>query len=77
MTADDLMAIAYQKPFRPFRVRLKSGEQFDIRRTLRTAIAPDRVVFGIDEDEASGVARRMRLVALKQITGVEILESVT
>ena len=72
MTADDIRRVAYQTPFKAFRVRLANGESIEINRTLRTAVAEDRVVFGINEDPASGVARRMRIVPLTQIASIEV-----
>jgi len=75
MTAEELRRIAHQSPFRPFRVTLKSGEELEIKRTLRTLVADDLVVFGIHEDPATGVATRMRMVALKDILSVDMAEA--
>lgn len=72
MNADDIRKIAYQKPFRPFRVKLVNGEQLDIKRTLRTTVAEDRVIFGVNEDPEKGVATRMRMVSLRDIASVEV-----
>lgn len=72
MNADDLRRIAYQTPFKPFRVMLVNGESLDIQRSLRTAISVDRVHFGVDEDPKSGVARRLRVVSLQDISSVEV-----
>jgi hypothetical protein len=74
MTADELRQIAYHEPFRPFRVRLVSGESIEIRRTLRTTVAEDRVVFGTEDDPVTGIARRMRMIALRDISSVEVVE---
>ena len=70
--ADELRRVAYQTPFKPFRVKLKSGEQLDVARSMRTTVTSDRAVFGIDEDRDTGVARRMRMVALRDIAAVEV-----
>ena len=75
ITADELRRIAYQNPFKPFRVKLTSGECFEIRRTLRTTVTHDRAVFGVDEDPATRVARRMRMVALQEIAAIEPADS--
>jgi hypothetical protein len=72
MTAEELRRIAYQRPFRPFRVKLTSGEMLEIRRTLRTTVAHDRVIFGVNEDPETGVATRMRMVSLDDIADVEV-----
>jgi len=74
MTADDIRRIAYQRPFRPFRVTLASGEFIDIRRTLRTTVAEDRILFGLDEDPETRVAKRLRIVALRDVAAVTPLE---
>ncbi len=71
MSADQLRQIADQRPFRPFIVRLRSGEQIEIKRSLRTTVWTDRVFFGVNEDPDSGVAKRMRIVALNEIDSVE------
>ena len=71
MSADELRRIADQRPFRPFVVRLRGGEQIEIRRSLRTTVWTDRVFFGVNEDPDSGIAKRMRIVALNDIESVE------
>jgi hypothetical protein len=73
MTGDELRQIAYRQPFKPFRVTLLSGERIEIRRSLRATVWPDRVIFGVDEDPVTGVARRMRMIALRDIAKVEEL----
>ena len=72
MSANELRRIAYAEPFRPFRVRLANGESFQIARTLRTTVAEDRVLFGVDEDAQTGVARRLRIIRLSDISSVEL-----
>ena len=72
MTADELRRIAYQTPFKPFRVKLNSGEELRIARTLRTTVTEDRAIFGVDEDPKTRVARRMRMVPLHEIVSVEV-----
>jgi hypothetical protein len=72
MIADELRRIAYQSPFKPFRVKLTSGERFEISRSMRTTVAEDRVLFGVDEDATAGVARRLRIVPLRDIAAVEV-----
>ena len=69
---EDIRRIAYQTPFKAFRVRLANGESIEIDRTLRTAVAADRIVFGVNEDPVSGVAKRMRIVPLTQIASIEV-----
>jgi hypothetical protein len=73
--ADELRRIAYQKPFRPFRVRLVNGESLEIPRSLRTTVAEDRVLFGINEDPTSGVATRLRIVRLSDIAAAEVMSA--
>lgn len=71
MSAEELQRIAYQRPFKPFRVLLRNGESIDINRSLRTSVWTDRVFFGVDEDPVSGIAKRMRIVSLHEIEAVE------
>jgi hypothetical protein len=73
MTAEQLRAVAHQRPFKPFRVLLANGERIEIKRTLRTSIADDRVAFGTEEDAQTGLARRLRLIALRDIESAEVL----
>ena len=72
MIADELRKIAYARPFKHFGVRVVNGESFEIPRSLRTAVAEDRVLFGVDEDAQTGVARRLRIVRLSDIASVEV-----
>jgi hypothetical protein len=69
---EELESIAYREPFRPFSVRLRSGERIEIKRTLRTSVSTDRVFFSVDEDPETGVAKRMRIVPLVEIDSVEV-----
>lgn len=71
MNGDDVRQIAYREPFKPFRVTLLNGEQIEIKRKLRTTVGWDRVILGVDEDPITGVARRMRMIALRDIAKVE------
>ena len=72
MTAEELRKIAYQLPFKPFRVQLRSGESLSIERSLRTTVWYDRVLFGVDEDPQTRVAKRLRIIPLKEIAAVEV-----
>ena len=72
MKAEELESIAYRDPFRPFAVRLRNGDRIEIKRSLRTTVWVDRVFFGVDEDPATGVAKRMRIVSLAEIDSVEV-----
>lgn len=72
MTADEMRRVAYQRPFKPFRVKLTSGEMLEIRRSLRTTVAQDRVIFGVHEDATTGAATRMRMVSLNDIAEIEV-----
>jgi hypothetical protein len=71
MTAEEIRRIAYQEPFKPFRVRLTTGESIEIRRTLRTTVAEDRLVLGVNEDPKTGIAQRMRMIPLTKVAAVE------
>ena len=72
MTADEIRRIAYQNPFKPFRVKLLSGEWFSIERSLRTTVWEDRVLFGVEKDIEPGATSRLRIVSLRDIAAVEI-----
>ncbi len=75
MTDAELKHIIYQKPFKPFIVRLASGDTFEVKRSLRTSIYDPIAIFGINEDAETGVARKTRIVPLKDIVAVEVLQS--
>jgi hypothetical protein len=76
MTADDVRRVAYQRPFKAFRVKLSTGETIEISRALRTTVAEDRVLFGVNEDPVSGIAQQLRIVPLARIAAVEVMSSV-
>jgi hypothetical protein len=76
MNADEVRRLAYQNPFRSFRVILRTGESIEISRALRTTVAEDRVLLGVNEDPNTGLARRLRIVPLKDIADVEVSSSV-
>ena len=72
MTAEEIRRAVHQSPFRPFRVRLTTGDVIEINRTLRTTVAEDRVIFGVNEDPETGLAKRMRMIPLTQIASIEL-----
>jgi hypothetical protein len=72
MIADELRRVANQKPFKPFRVRLTSGETLQISRSMRTMVTDDRVIFGADADSGNEAVTRLRMVPLGDIAAVEL-----
>jgi hypothetical protein len=76
MIAEEPRRVVYQRPFKAFRVRLANGESIEIKRSLRTSVAEDRVICGVNEDSVSGLAKRLRIVPLTQIAAVEVSSNV-
>lgn len=74
MTAEQIRAVTTQRPFKPFRIELVSGETIEIRRTLRAAVAEKFVFLGTNEDSDTGLSKRFRIVPTAEIRAVEVIE---
>jgi hypothetical protein len=71
MTMDSLLDIVTREPFEPFVVVLNGGERIAVRRPLRAMVTQDRLLVGVDEDEKTGLASRLRRVAISDVEGIE------
>ncbi len=71
MTSNEFRQLLSQKPFKPFCVRLTSGEQVEVRRPYQAAFFEPTAVFGIGADSESGQGLRMRIVPVQDILSVE------
>jgi hypothetical protein len=72
-TEDRIREVAYRKPFTPFRVVLASGEQLCVERSFRTTVAGPLAVFAVQEDPETKIARKLRIVPLKDIRKIEVV----
>jgi len=71
MTAEELRQRLYQKPFMPFRVRLKDGRFFDISDPIMNLVAESVFIIGIPAPDDPRWADRQEWVDLALIEGLE------
>jgi hypothetical protein len=71
MTVDCLLDVVAREPFKPFVVVLADGERIAVRRPLRALVTQDRLLLGVDEDEKTGLASRLRRVAISDVKTIE------
>ena len=75
MTAEDLIELLEERPFRPLRLHLADGRKREIRHPEMAIVAQDSVAIGIPANDESRIALRITHCSLPNIVEVEPLES--
>ena len=74
MSPSELEEILYQEPFRPFRVTLASGDQFDVNNRLRAMISGLSLVVGLNDDPEARSGVRLKLISIPNIVMAEHID---
>ena len=72
MTTDSLWTRIREKPFKPFRLLLSSGQGYDVRHPEFIAISKHRIVISIDEG-ADDLPERQVVISPLHVTSAEDL----
>ena len=75
MTAEDLIELLEERPFRPLRLRLSDGRSYDIRHPEMAIVTPSIVAIGLSPDNASRLAERVTHCSLSHIVEAEPVEA--
>jgi hypothetical protein len=69
MAGDDLRDLLTRDPFVPFRVRLSSGDHFDIRDPLSAALMKSRLFIAVPNSDKSIYVPYLHIAALETLNG--------
>jgi hypothetical protein len=67
MAAEDLRELLTREPFQPFRVRLTSGDYYDIRAPLSAALMKSRLFIALPNSDRSVVIPYLHIAALETL----------
>ena len=75
ITADEMRRRYYERPFRPFRIYLADGRQFDIPEPTWYAVGEPILIVGIaaDGEAKPGIPDRTEWIAYDLIDRVELI----
>jgi hypothetical protein len=76
MTVQTFRDLLTQRPFKPFRVVMSSGQTYDIRHPEMAFLTRSDLLVGIDEAD-EGVPADFKICSLLHITAVEPLSAST
>lgn len=67
MAADDIRDLLKREPFEPFRVRLTSGDHYDIRDPLSAALMKSRLFIALPRSERWVIVPFLHIAALETL----------
>jgi hypothetical protein len=76
MSTSDLEEIVYADPFRAFRVKLSSGDQYVVPNRNRVMISGPSLVIGLNDDPKARSGTRLKLLSIPNIMVAEQLDDV-
>ncbi len=76
MRPEELRDLLRTRPFKPLRIHLTDGSQYDIRHPEMVIVLRQRVDIGVPYDLAAGVAERVEHCSLLHVVRVEELPAV-
>ena len=76
MTVQTFRELLSQRPFRPFRLVMSSGQSYDVRHSEMVWLTRTDILVGIDETD-EGVPAEFRICSLLHVATVEPLSPTT
>jgi hypothetical protein len=74
MTAEDLIELLEERPFKTLRLRLDDGRYYDIRHPEMAIVTPTIVAIGVSQGNGSRMADRVTHCSIAHIVEAEPLE---
>jgi hypothetical protein len=75
MTVQTFRDLLNTRPFRPFRLVMSSGQDYEVRHPEMAMLTKTDILVGLDEDEEMHVPSRFKICSLLHVTAVEPIES--
>ncbi|MBC8113812.1 MAG: hypothetical protein H7062_05505 [Candidatus Saccharimonas sp.] len=73
MTVQTFHDLLHQKPFRPFRLVMSSGQTYEVRHPEMAMLTRSDILIGIG-DIRDGIPARFKICSLLHVTAIEPLE---
>lgn len=74
MTVQTFRELLTQRPFRPFRLVMSSGQTYDVRHPEMAMLTRTSILVGIDETD-EGVPAEFKICSLLHVTAVEPVDT--
>ena len=75
MRPEDIIELLRARPFRPFRVRLSDGQQFEVRHPELAMVGRSQIIIGTpDAQGPEGTFERTVNCALLHVTTTEVID---
>ena len=74
MTVKTFRELLTQKPFKPFRLVMSSGEEYEVRHPEMALLTRSDILVGVDETE-EGVPAEFRICSLLHVATIEPLDA--
>ena len=74
MTAEELIELLAERPFKPLRLHLSDGRIRDIRHPEMAIVAEDAIAIGVPRDEGSRRAYKITHCSIQNIVEIEPLD---
>ena len=75
MRPEDILELVRARPFRPFRIRMSDGQQFEVRHPELAMVGRSQVIVGIPAERGpEGMIERTVNCALLHITTTELID---
>ena len=75
MTVQTFRDLLSSRPFKPFRLVMSSGQDYEVRHPEMAMLTKTDILVGLDEDEEMQVPSRFKMCSLPHVTAVEPIES--
>lgn len=76
MTVQTFRELLTQRPFKPFRLVMSSGQSYDVRHPEMAMLTRTDILVGIDETR-DGVPASFKICSLLHVTAIEPLSAAT
>jgi len=74
VTAEDLIELLEERPFRPLRLRLTDGRSYEIRHPEMAIVTPSIVAIGLAQGNSTRLAERIARCSVAHIVEAEPVE---
>jgi hypothetical protein len=74
MSPTDLETMIFDEPFRPFRVTLSGGDQYDVNNVDRVMLVGLVMAVGLNDDPQSRIGTRLKLISIPNIVTAEHID---
>jgi hypothetical protein len=74
MTVEELEAVLYRQPFRPFRLVLTDGEEVVCRKPRKSLVSGDQIaIVGISRRSGKTAVEKLRMLNLDRVKSAEFV----